>query len=647
MQPPPEVSVMDVSKPIFIDLETISFSKELEGFDPFLGCKIGMVVIGQQGQKTVSYCLRNNYNREACVVLEDFYAWFRPWLAKINILINQNVKFDLRFLAMEKCFISDACTIMDTIHLARLVHNDLPKYSLEYLAERFGCKSKKKSTLIKDFLQSIKSKDYGDIDPIILAEYAIADVDTTIELYSILWHKLFAGLDENTSKRILNVIATDCDFMKELLKAELLGLKIDCNYLDKRKLDNLLIQIDCLTRLKDIVGHEINPASTKHIDVFMSTQRVAAVNYTEKGAPSWGTAEIETEMQSYDKEHSVHKFSKYVIDHKEADVATNTFCDGWQRLKDSDGVIHPLYNIAGTKTGRLSSNNPNLQNPPKWIMGAIEIPDGYVGVSWDLAQIEYRIFTHYSKEPWLIEAFTKDPDTDLHQIVADKLGIPRDPVKRINFGIIYGMGQAKTNRVLAGALMEHDSPQLRQKLSQFVDPFEHVVPMEGSIPSHTMEAIAKGVLQDYHKTVPSIKTLQNDLRTAIYRNGIIRNFFGRTYQLSMDKSYIALNYLCQGTAADLFKLLANKVLKANPAAKMVMNIHDSLKCIVPKDRVEEYVDSLWPIITDSPFRVPVRYDVELAHKNWGNLCKLKDKARAKKGGPLLITANEALKELSV
>ena len=133
---------LDFTKPICVDLETISFNKSRGGLDPFNGDKIGMVAIAQ-GDKAYSYLLRSNVARSSCVPFEEFKKEFSEWLLEVQHLVNQNIKFDLRFLHCEGYKLRKDVKLEDTMVLARIRRNDMPEYNLDYLTHRF-CKKYKK-----------------------------------------------------------------------------------------------------------------------------------------------------------------------------------------------------------------------------------------------------------------------------------------------------------------------------------------------------------------------------------------------------------------------------------------------------------------------------------------------------------------------
>jgi DNA polymerase-1 len=289
---------------------------------------------------------------------------------------------------------------------------------------------------------------------------------------------------------------------------------------------------------------------------------------------------------------------------KGAGIAIGTFCEGWTKRVDGAGILHPNFKSHGTGTGRISSSDPNLQNPPKWAMDGIRIPSGYVGIKLDYSQIEYRIFAHYSGDEDLIKVYQENPRIDFHQQLADRLGIERDPTKTLNFGILYGMGKKKLRKSLIKEMRKAADPS---KLAKY-----------GSTP----EDMADAILEEYHRLVPGVKRLNAQVRETLRVRGWIRNFFGRIYHFDLDKAHIAVNYICQGSAADMFKnrcvALFTEIANQRAPIQMVSNIHDSILAMMPEEWAEWYWAQASEImVAPLGFKIPILIDGDIYTGNWG------------------------------
>lgn len=605
------LSAFDPNKPIVMDLETVSGDKDRGGLDPYKGDKIGLIMIGQENVGIEGYLIRSGYSSKMCLPYDEFIPEFTDFVSNMRIWVNHNIKFDARFTLCEGITVPRTCELHDTMVLARLVRNDMGSYSLQNCCEAFGVVNKKRSDFIKTWLSEHKTKDYGDVDPTVLLEYGKGDIASTMELYS----KLLAALPAET----VPVWELEKELTYNLLMSEHNGMKLDVKFLLRKRIELLQELVITKASIDSTCGYPINPDSSIQINEFMQAQGVKPVLYTEKGSPSWGTDALEQVCIGNSVSATV---AKQIIKYHELSIQDSTFCAGWMDRADKNNVIHPNFNQSGTKTGRLSSNNPNVQNPPKWIMSAITIPAGYVGIKWDMAQIEYRIFTHYSKDEALIASYLENPRIDYHQKIADRLGIPRHPVKRINFGMLYGMGKAKTKRTITVEVIENDSNDMREKLYKYVegkvskDEWVTNKPYSDKLFDHMSEAI----LEEYHMLVPAVKRMQREVKNVVFARGYIKNFFGMRAYFTPDKSYIALNSLIQGSAAFYFKAKINEIMRVAPAGTiLVNNIHDAMLAITPVEHAEEYWSICKEAFKTSPFRVPILIDGEVAFNNWGNI----------------------------
>ncbi len=413
-------------------------------------------------------------------------------------------------------------------------------------------------------------------------------------------------------------------FCDVLFECEHRGINVDKRWLQLRLLklleDTILLRKEIATLVGDTA---FNPASDKQIrNLFEGKLKLTPFEYTDSGAGSWAAKVLE---QINPLEHGLEasKIAEKLVALSETEMAKSMFCEGWLSRLDKYDIIHPDFKQAGTKTSRLSCGDPNAQNFPEWMLEAMVIPDGYVGVKWDLSQIEYRGFAHYANNDNINRAYSLDPHIDYHQLRADALGFQRKPIKPINFGVIYGMGQAKTKRSIIKALPEVDGEKFRKTVVRYSG--GRVVPNYPDIilPDLAQE-IANNVLAEYHATLPEIKMLMRQIKEIIINRGYVRNFFGRRYYLEPSTSYIGLNCIIQGGSADLFKQMLVEIHKRRaPYALMIDNIHDSDFSIMRESEAQQYVHTVTALMTECPFRIPVICDFEIAEKKWSNSLKLK------------------------
>lgn len=274
----------------------------------------------------------------------------------------------------------------------------------------------------------------------------------------------------------------------------------------------------------------------------------------------------------------------------------------------ADGKIHTIFNQCLTRTGRLSSERPNLQNIPirleegRLIRKAFIPSDDSIIISSDYSQIELRVFAHMSKEKNLIDAFNND--LDIHaKTASDIFNVPitsvtkemRRSAKAVNFGILYGISGFGLSEDLGIDLND-----------------------------------AKQFIEKYLTTFPGIKDYTNSLIEDAYRNGYVKTIFNRKRVIDelKNKNYIirtsgermALNTPIQGSAADILKLAMIEIDRQidlhNMNTKMIVQVHDELVFDVPNNEVQEFVPILKNVMENIwQLSVPLKVDIEYG-KTW-------------------------------
>jgi len=641
----PDISIalnsFDLNKRIYMDTETISFDDEQEAFKPYHGHRVSLAIIGQlndNGDKNIiTIPLRHRTEVGRCVNdLDGTKELLGKWASNVKILANANVKFDMHMAGQDGIEFDNA-TIEDTLVLARLVYNEHMSYSLKSLCNHYKVACKE-DTEVKEWLDTqakngTPTKDYGKIPFSILEPYGVADVVANIELHELLLKLL----------PVETQVAWDIEkrLTPWLYRSEKRGILIDEKFLLKKKLEYIKDLLHLSKQIQELSGGAIdNPSSSVQIGSYfeslgiLSNKKTKPTKKLPNGGPSWDKDVLYwIASLGQDTPHKVagllHKFGT-------EELAESTFCTGWLGHIDANKCIHGNTKQAGTVSGRSSSEKPNLQNPPKWIYEAILIPKGRVGIAWDLSQIEYRLFAHYANDPDIIAKYRENPKTDYHQILADKLGIPRDPTKRINFGILYGMGKAKTTTNIRSEIIAFENnpkndieakTRLREHMyGAYYDPLEEVPPLEVQLPQEALVHIAKNILSEYHELNPVIKNMQKQIKQLLGVRGYIKTYYGMHAYLGLDRAYVGLNRLIQGSAAHLFKKKMHDLMQAcreaNLDVELDLQIHDAVYADMPLEQANAYIALAQKIVSDCPFRVPVLMDFELALYNWKNKIKI-------------------------
>jgi DNA polymerase-1 len=350
-------------------------------------------------------------------------------------------------------------------------------------------------------------------------------------------------------------------------------------------------------KAKEAAGHDFNLGSPKQLEaVLFDDLGLRAVKRTKTGRS--------TDAEVLEALADDHPLPGIVLEHRAIAKLKGTYVDAFPRLVlPETGRIHTRWSQAVAATGRISSQDPNLQNIPirtalgKLIRRAFVAPPGHQIVSADYSQIELRVLAHLSKDPVLVDAFQSGQDVHVRTAM-EIFSVPASGVtdemrgrsKTINFGVIYGMGEAALAKRLSIP---------RAEAGRFIDA--------------------------YFERYRGVATFMDKTLAEARRTEVVHTLFGRRRNVSdlrnsdrMRRAYaerIAQNTPIQGTAADLLKLamvrLAEPVV---PGARMVLTVHDELAFEVPDARVEEAKEKIRSVMeTVHPFDVPLVVDVGAGH----------------------------------
>lgn len=333
---------------------------------------------------------------------------------------------------------------------------------------------------------------------------------------------------------------------------------------------------DSLQRLYDKAGFELNPNSPKKVAEFLGTKSTAAEQLQiliDAGGEAGEKAKLIEEARGWKSVDSRY-YTPYL------------------NLMDGDHVLHCNLNIIGTYTGRCSCSNPNLQAVAKHtevfkVKDVFTARPGMTMIQADYKQAEMRLVTHYTKDPIMKELI--ENDADLHQATADRLGIPRNAAKRINFSVIYGIG-AKT---LAENL-RIDFPT------------------------------AKDYLEKYHGLYPGFRKLMNQCEEFAKTNGYIKMWTGRTRHFNVPQAdpHKAMSNLIQGGVAEIVRVSISRLFPAvkDLGGNMLLQVHDSVIFEIPDENLEIALPTIKYIMEDFFFDPKVGVDVEYG-KSWGTFKK--------------------------
>jgi len=346
-------------------------------------------------------------------------------------------------------------------------------------------------------------------------------------------------------------------------------------------------------RGREIVGHDINLASPKQLEtVLFDELGLKALRKTKTGRST--DADV---LETLSEEHQL---PGVVLEHRMIAKLKGTYVDAFPRLVNPEtGRIHTRWGQAVAATGRISSQDPNLQNIPirtplgKMIRRAFVAPKGCVILSADYSQIELRVLAHLSKDPVLIDAFRTGQDVHVRTAMeifgVDAAGVTdemRRRSKTINFGVIYGMGESALAKQLGIT---------RTEAARFIDAYFQRY---------------QGVHQFMERTMADARRSES-VHTVLGRRRLLPDLRNSDRMRRAYAERIAQNTPIQGTAADLLKLAMVRLAKpVVPGARMVLTVHDELAFEVPveavdeaKVKVREAMESVYPL--DVPLLVDI------------------------------------------
>ncbi|KKN73370.1 hypothetical protein LCGC14_0401830 [marine sediment metagenome] len=600
----------DPKEPLFVDLETTSFDDGEPAFQPFKGHRAaGYAICTADGRDAWYLPLRHHGSDVAEKVNHNFdlkqaQSWLQGVIGSGRDIHNHNIKFDGRFWHFDGCEAKGR--LVDTLVLARLVDNDRVAYGLNALT---GSKTDED---IKAYLKSIKSKDYGRVPIDLMARYAMNDV--------VITQKLEVELLKKLRPETAPVWDVEQRLTSQLLKWEIHGIRVNKRRLAKAWRVRLEQAIGLEEQVHEAAGVVFDVNSDKDVTrVMIGKLGIEPVAWTKSKNPQWN-------KEALAMIH--HPIARLLAECRREYHFCSLFCEGWLKRIGDDGRMHANFNLGGTRTGRLSSSDPNLQNSNDDAKQNIDADEDCDIVSSDFSQIEYRLFGHYAGDREIIAAYAANPNQDYHQALADMLGISRQVAKTMNFAFIYGMGKRKLLRKLS-VMMAHESEDsaMIARLTSFLPNYDGHELQEADY-----DKIASNVFDTYHRKMPAVRKLTRRVKDKVEVHGYLRNWRGRIYRFPDPQySYKAPNYLIQGSAADIFKERLLAVLEQFPYARLVTNVHDDCVFSVPKDMTEEFVREHRKVLVDvqpvegtKPLRVPMVVETKVSSRVWGQAVKVGD-----------------------
>lgn len=592
------INMLAVDKPLALDTETngLKWSKcNVCGYGVSDGNGVAYVPVRHGGGDNIEN-------------VGEFEKTVANLISKRTVpLTLHNAKFDMHMCLNHNIKISNT---KDTMVCGALVDENRFSFSLDNLCKEFSDVPQKKGTELYKHMAELfggkptrkdQMKNYWRLsgaDPLGV-EYADADNISTYFLNEKQEAELYKQDSELNNSALQNLFKLENKLTHVLFKMERKGIKIDLEQTEKVKKQIEELHLEAYKHVPMTEDLEIiNVRSQKDLKKYFEWCGIndwplnPPTERFPNGSPSFnknflGTSNeglIILEARKYD--HLISSFITPLPDHIH------------------NGRIHTNFNqtageLGGTKTGRLSSYEPNMQQIPKRdeftgrIFRSMFVPDDdFVFVEFDYSQCEPRLFTHYSKEPTLMDGYSRTPAIDMHSVAAEYMGLndkygkaeARKKSKNLNLGMMYVMGYD----TLAGHLGE-DRDTARHMSNQ------------------------------WHRTFPNVSKFTKQAAKRAEERGYVRTILGRRARFPDPRwSYRAANRIVQGGSADILKYKMIEIdewLTHNnyhDVCQMLLNIHDAILFQIHKDYLHliNEIETIMCDLSGEPFNLCVPFAVD-------------------------------------
>ena len=514
---------------------------------------VGLSLCVTPGQAAYIPLAHNGADAPEQLPLQQVLEKLRPWLEDASKRkLGQHIKYD------SHVFANHGLTVQGYVHdtmLQSYVLEAHKPHNLESLMQRHLGKS---GLSYEDLCGKGASQiPFSQVAVEQAAPYACEDANYCLQVHQVLWPQITA------SPALLHIYELEMATSAVLLCMERTGVAIDARQLavQGNELGKRMLALE--QEAHALAGQRFNLGSPKQIgEIFFTQLGLPVLKKTASGAPS-------TDEEVLEKLAEDFALPRAILEYRSLAKLKNTYTDKLPGMADPvTGRVHTNYAQAVAVTGRLASNEPNLQNIPvrtaegRRIREAFVAAPGHVIASADYSQIELRIMAHISEDPALIRAF--ETGMDVHRATAAEVfGVAPDQVdseqrryaKVINFGLIYGMSSFGLAKALG------------------ID-----------------NTAARNYIQRYFERYPGVQAYMERARQQAREQGYVETVFGRRLYLPDINSpngprrngaeRAAINAPMQGTAADLIKMSMVEVLRTlnaqQRATRMIMQVHDEL-----------------------------------------------------------------------
>jgi len=575
---------------LLLKQKSVCFDTETDRLDA-LHANLTGISFSYKAREAFYVATPNNFEEAQKIVAE-----FRPFFESENIeKIAHNIKYDIKVI--NRYGVKVNAPTFDTMIAHYLINPD-SKHGMDVLAERFLTY---KPVSITELIgkKGKNQKSMADLTPEEISDYACEDADITLQLKQLFEPQINK---EHLKDLFYNMEMPLVDVLKSM---EQEGITIDADGLRSYSVELGELLEDLEKNIKEEAGVDFNIDSPKQLGQVLFDQMEISSKAKKTKTGQYATGEDVLQKLK----HS-HPIIPLILDYRQLRKLKNTYVDPLPELMDEvDGRIHTSFMQTVAATGRLSSNNPNLQNIPIRSDKGKEIRKSFISrgngfklMAADYSQIELRIIAALSKDENMIAAFKNGHD--IHRATAAKVfNVPleevtrdqRSSAKAVNFGIIYGQSAFGLAQNLGIS---------RKEAKQIIDSYFEQYP---TIKDYMDGMVSNARENGYVETIMKRRRYLKDINSA---NAVVRGFAERN----------AVNAPIQGSAADVIKLamigVHGAMKEQGLKSKMLLQVHDELVFDIHESEIET-LQKLVKHEMESAVEIGVPLDVEMeVADNW-------------------------------
>ena len=534
-----------------LNQKSVCFDTETTGLNALHSELVGIAFSYEKGK---GFYVPFPENREEA---QNLIEKLRPFFENEEIeKVGQNLKYDIKIL--NNYGISVKGKLFDTMIAHYLINPDM-RHNMDVLSETYLKYSPKSiETLIGK--KGKNQKSMRDISVEEVKEYAVEDADITFQLKQTFE----PVLDETQTRKLFDEI--EIPLVPVLASMETEGIRLDVDFLKSLSVDLSKDIKELELRIYETAGHSFNLASPKQLgEVLFDKLKIGGAKQKKTKTGQYATGE--EVLSFFVKDHQI---VKDILDWRQLVKLQNTYVEALPNEVDSKTQrVHTDYMQTVAATGRLSSNNPNLQNIPIRTERGREVrkafvakDENYVLLSADYSQIELRVIAALSGEPNMIESFSKGED--IHRSTAAKVfnialeevtKEQRSHAKTVNFGIIYGVSAFG---------LSNQTDLSRSESAELIDAYYKTYPR---LKQYISEQIELARENGYVQTISGRRRYLKDINS---QNAVVRGAAERN----------AVNAPIQGSAADIIKIaminIQKRLKNEKFQSKMLLQVHDEL-----------------------------------------------------------------------